>query len=65
MKIGVLSDTHVPVSVDDLPKKVYDTLKECDMIVHAGDIVSMSLVKKLEKIIVTIGQGLPDRISRQ
>lgn len=54
MKIGVLSDTHIPVSVDDLPKKVYDMLKECDMIVHAGDIVSMSLIKKLEKIAETV-----------
>lgn len=53
MKIGVLADTHVPVSTDDLPQKVYDCLKGCDLIIHAGDIVEMKLLEKLGRIAET------------
>ncbi len=34
--IGLLSDTH-----GILPKQVYDFFKDCDLILHAGDIGGM------------------------
>ena len=48
MKIVVLSDTHVPISAKSLPRKVYEYLKTCDLIIHAGDIVEPSFMKELE-----------------
>ncbi|MFH1877885.1 MAG: metallophosphoesterase family protein [Candidatus Omnitrophota bacterium] len=53
MKIGVLSDTHIPVSAVKLPKAVYDSFKGCDLIIHAGDIVEMSVINELQKIAET------------
>lgn len=50
MKIGVISDTHIPIFANKLPKEVTDRLKECDLIIHAGDIVESSAIKDLEKI---------------
>jgi len=43
-KIGVLSDTH---SV--LPESVYNFLKDCDQIWHAGDIGNHKVIEKLSE----------------
>ena len=53
MKIGVISDTHIPVSAKKLPKKVYDYFKDCDLIIHAGDLVEKSVIEELEKLAET------------
>lgn len=53
MKIGVVSDTHIPVFAKKLPEEVTNRLKECDIIIHAGDIVEMSAIRDLEKITET------------
>jgi putative phosphoesterase len=50
MKIGVLADTHIPISAKRLPDDVISALKTCDLIIHAGDIVEMSFYKELEHI---------------
>ena len=49
MKIIVLADTHIPERSSDLPKQIYDDLKDSDLILHAGDIISLEFLKKLEK----------------
>ncbi|MGL5381677.1 metallophosphoesterase family protein [Clostridium sp.] len=49
MIIGVISDTH-GVLRDD----VIDRLSGCDYIIHAGDIGSEDIIKKLQEIAVTI-----------
>lgn len=49
-KIGVLSDTHIPIVANDLPKKVYDGLAGVDMILHAGDLVEIKVLDKLSEI---------------
>jgi hypothetical protein len=36
MKIGVLSDTHVPAIVNALPPVIFDIFKGVDLILHAG-----------------------------
>lgn len=50
MKIGVLADTHIPISAKRLPDVVIEALKTCDLIIHAGDIVEVSFLKELERI---------------
>lgn len=47
MRILVLSDTHIPVTAQDLPQKIYDEIKSVDMIFHAGDFIEMKLLDKL------------------
>ncbi len=48
MNIGVLSDTHM-YSLNDLPKKIVDELAHMDMIVHAGDYISPTVIDDLEE----------------
>ena len=50
MRIGVISDTHIPKAALDLPEVVYNDLVKCDLILHAGDIVQMDLLLKLQKL---------------
>src|SRR3989338_7005039 len=52
-KIGVLSDTHIPKAASDLPEIVYAELKNIDMIFHAGDLVQLEVLEKLQKIAPT------------
>lgn len=49
-KIGVISDTHIPTRAKVLPEKVFKLLNGVDLILHAGDIESISVLKLLEKI---------------
>jgi len=54
MKIGVISDTHInDISSHKLSEKVYEYFKECSLIIHAGDITNISVIKELEKIAKT------------
>ncbi len=50
MKIGVLSDTHVPSIATALPPVIYTLFKDVDLILHAGDIVDLSLLDELGAI---------------
>jgi len=50
MKIGVLSDTHIPVIVKALPPVIFDIFKGVDLILHAGDIVEFSVLDALKEI---------------
>lgn len=54
MKIGVISDTHVPVVADVLPEEIVERFDGVDMILHAGDLVSLDIIKQLESIAPTI-----------
>jgi putative phosphoesterase len=69
MKIGILSDTHIRKG-RTLPEFVWETLSEVDVILHAGDIITGSLLKELEllaPVIAVRGNGdwmienLPDK----
>jgi uncharacterized protein len=53
MKIGVISDTHIPVNACELPPELISALKGCDLIVHAGDLVDLCVVEELQKIAKT------------
>ena len=50
MKIGVLSDTHIPTAVRTLPPAVFDIFKGVDLILHAGDIVDLSVLEELSAL---------------
>ena len=53
MKIGVISDTHIPFTAPNLPRKVREYFRKCDLIVHAGDIVDSSVIEDLEDMAET------------
>lgn len=50
MKIGVVSDTHMYGNKAYLPQALRDGLAGVDLILHAGDWVSLEVVKLLEEI---------------
>jgi len=48
--VGLISDTHIPVRARDIPKKVFEVFDKVDFIVHAGDLVEMSVIDNLEQL---------------
>jgi len=50
IKIGVISDTHIPERSKGLPKQVGEAFKNVDMIIHAGDLVELNVLEQLKKI---------------
>ena len=54
MKIGLISDTHVPEQLPELPFELLDSLSTVDMILHAGDLVSLEVVSVLDEIAETV-----------
>ena len=53
MKIGVLSDTHVPLNAPGIPDEVLRKLEGVDMILHAGDLVELRVMERLNQIAET------------
>lgn len=49
-KIGVISDTHIPVRAAHLPESIHSHFKEVDFIIHCGDIVENSVLLELAAI---------------
>ncbi len=50
MKVGVISDTHIPAIASSLPPAVFEIFKGVDLILHAGDIVELSVLDELSAI---------------
>jgi putative phosphoesterase len=50
MKVGVLSDTHVPAAARALPPAIFELFAGVDLILHAGDIVEFSVLEELRVI---------------
>jgi len=48
MKIGVISDTHAR-HCSQLPQELLRALEKVDLIIHAGDIVTMDVIRGLEQ----------------
>ena len=48
-KLLLISDTHVPARARDLPAPVWAAVEEADVVVHAGDWVSVDLLDLLEE----------------
>ena len=53
MRIGVISDTHIPRACPSLPAKVIKAFDGVDLILHAGDLVEIKVLRDLEKIAKT------------
>ena len=47
MKIGVISDTHIPDRAKVIPQVILDEFKKVDMIIHAGDLIDLSVLRAL------------------
>ncbi len=50
MKIGVISDTHIPAQATALPEHLGRLFSGVDKIIHAGDIESIQVLDELELI---------------
>ena len=48
--IGIISDTHIPTRARVIPKSVLGALKGVSLIIHAGDLVTLEVIDRLEKI---------------
>ncbi|MCM8831548.1 MAG: metallophosphatase family protein [Candidatus Omnitrophica bacterium] len=51
MKVIVISDTHIPTSVETLPTIVENEIKKSDYCLHAGDFVSYKFFESLRKFV--------------
>ncbi len=49
MRIVVLADTHIRM-VEQLPKKIIDTISTVDLIIHAGDFTDVKLLDELKHL---------------
>ena len=64
MLIGLISDTHIPDRRMKLPQKVMETFENVDLILHAGDVTSKSVIEELETIAPVIAvEGNMDRVA--
>lgn len=60
IRIGLIADTHIPEAGPDLPAAAYATLAGCDRILHAGDLHTLEVANRLERVapvLVSRGNG--------
>ena len=50
VRIGLISDTHIPADAKILPPHVTEAFSNLDLIIHGGDIYLSSVLDELEKI---------------
>jgi putative phosphoesterase len=50
MKIAIISDTHMPKGSRELPRECVARLQAADLIIHAGDLHAMSVLRELEAL---------------
>jgi putative phosphoesterase len=50
MKIGLISDTHIPEAMPELPAQVRQVFAGADLILHAGDLHCLEVLDWLEEI---------------
>lgn len=48
--VGLISDTHVPSRASAIPREVFTSFENVDFIIHAGDLVELSVIDELEQI---------------
>jgi uncharacterized protein len=53
-RIGLVGDTHIPEAGPDLPSAAYEALNGCDEILHCGDLHTIEVVDRLERVAATI-----------
>ena len=50
MLVGIVSDTHIPKVGEVVPDEAVERLRGADLILHAGDLVSLEVIRQLEEI---------------
>ena len=50
MRIGLISDTHIPEHARELPDQLKEVFRGVDLILHAGDVYKVSVLDELEGI---------------
>ena len=48
--VGLIADTHIPVRAREIPSKVFKVFEDVDFIIHAGDLVDLSVIDELERL---------------
>ena len=54
MKIVVISDTHIPDKEVSLPSRLQEEIKDADMVIHAGDFVSIEVLEKIKSLCANV-----------
>ena len=68
MKIGVISDTHIPMRAKHIPDQVIEAFQEVDHIIHAGDIVSpevLNILGNLAPVTAVSGNVDPPQLEQE
>lgn len=50
MRIGLISDTHIPVAMPHLWPEIYEAFRGVDLIMHGGDLLVTDVLDWLEEI---------------
>ncbi len=53
MRIGLISDTHIPEAMPELWPHVFEVFDGCEAILHAGDIYDLSVIDGLSQVAPT------------
>lgn len=48
--VGVVSDTHIPARAKKIPDKLFEVFRDESMIIHAGDLIQLSVLQELERV---------------
>jgi len=60
MRIGLISDTHIPEACEHLPAQVFEVFRGVDLVMHAGDVYVNRVLDELAiiaPVIAAIGNG--------
>ncbi|HUY29091.1 MAG TPA: YfcE family phosphodiesterase [Candidatus Binataceae bacterium] len=60
MRIGLISDTHIPEACERLPARVFEVFRGVDLVMHAGDVYVNRVLDELAQIapvIAALGNG--------
>jgi putative phosphoesterase len=50
MRLAILSDTHMPRGARQIPARCLEHCREADLILHAGDLVDVSVLRLLQSL---------------
>ena len=62
MRVGLITDTHIPSAASGIPTRVAEVFQGVDLILHAGDLYEASVMDELEKtapVLVSLGDDDP------
>ncbi|HIA53957.1 MAG TPA: metallophosphoesterase [Candidatus Melainabacteria bacterium] len=70
LKIAVLADTHIPKKARELPVRALEIIRQSDLLIHAGDILTEDFLEYLREMIPLhavlgnndIGVNLPETL---